>query len=594
MKRTTNILFFWIGFSLLLLTAVASASPVAKYDPVTSNDLVNAAANTSNWIIYGHTYNNWRYSQLKQITTKNVKNLKPMWTISTGGKFGGLESTPLFYNGILLFSADYSRVFAVDAATGKILWKYTPKYKPQLAAMLCCGPVNRGIALKGDLIYVETLNDHLVALNARDGTVAWNTTIDNWKTGVTETGAPLVIRDHVIVGIAGGEYGGRGYLKSFDTKTGKLQWTTYTVPGPKEHGHLTWPSDTWKHGGGPTWVTGSYDNATNTLYWGVGNPGPWAEIDRPGKNLWTDSLLALNPDTGKIKWGYQYTPNDNWDYDGIGGPVLATVSVDGHPYKAAIEANRNGFLYVIDRTNGRFLYAVPMIPGINWTSGLNPITGQPKINPAMKPTVVGKTVGPIVPGLEGGTNWFPPAYDPLLHYVFLNVNHWAMTLSLQKKSEYPYKPGSTYIGENYQMYRIGKHIGYTKAFDLKTRKFVWEDANRLPMFSGLLATAGNLVFTGDEDGNFEAIDAKTGKVLWKFQTGSGINASPITYELDGKQYIAVLSGLGGDPSFYYSGPHGGMLWVFSVDGKQEPSDAVNAVVIKSALPTYKPSVKPKN
>ncbi|MGH7119597.1 MAG: PQQ-dependent dehydrogenase, methanol/ethanol family [Acetobacteraceae bacterium] len=572
-------------FAAACASALIGAGPVFAA-PVANNDLVNAASNPGSWVIYGHTYNNWRYSKLGQINTGNIQDLTPVWTISTGGKFGGLEGTPLFHDGVLYFTSDYSHVFAVNASTGKIIWAYSPKYIPQIGSVLCCGPSNRGAALAGNLVYVATLDARLIALDATDGKVVWQTTIDDWRKGLSETLAPLVVGDHVIVGISGGEYGGRGYLKAYDTKTGKLQWTTYTIPGPGQPGNDTWPGDTWEHGGGPTWVTGSYDPATNTLYWGVGNPAPWVAADRPGTNLWTDSLLALDPDTGAIKWGYQYTPNGAWDYDGMGAPILTTITINGVKRAVAAEANRNGFLYVIDSTNGHFIYAVPMIPDINWASGLDPKTGEPKVNPATKPSEVGKTTGLIIPGLEGGTNWGPPAYSPELGYMFVNVNDWGMTMTVMPKSEYPYKPGSVYMGTNYQMYRTGKYIGHTKAFDLQTRKFVWDVPNQLPLFAGILATAGNLVFTGDADGNLLAMDAKTGQVLWHFQTGSGINAPPMTYELNGHQYIAVLSGLGGDPSFYYSGPHGGMLWVFSVDGTQAPSKAVNSTVIKSALPTW--------
>lgn len=563
----------------------ALGAPVAAAAPVTDYDLTHAAQNKAEWLTYGHGYHSQRFSPLTEIAPDNVGDLHPVWTLSTGGKFGGLEATPLMRDGVLYFSTDYSRVFAVDARTGVILWNYEPKYEEGLDAMLCCGPVNRGVALKGDLVYVETLDAHLVALNRDDGSVAWEKTIDDWKKGLTETGAPLVVGNHVIVGISGGEYGVRGYLKAYDAKTGALQWTTYTIPGPGEPGHDTWPGDTWKTGGGPTWVTGSYDPESNTLYWGVGNPGPWPAGVREGDNLWTDSLLALDPDTGKIKWGYQYTPNDPWDYDGVNAPILLDTTIDGKPVKAAVQTNRNGFLYVLDRTDGHFIYAVPMIDGINWTTGLDPKTGRPHVNEAMKPKPGGEQVKDIVPGLEGGTNWFPPAYNPDLGYVFLNTNHWGMSMKAWEKAKIEYKPGNLYMAEDYQMYRLGGNVGYTKAFDVAHKKFVWETPNPLPLFAGVLATKSGLVFTGDERGYFMALDAHTGDVLWKFQTGSGINASPITYELDGHQYVAVLSGLGGDPSFYYSAPKGGMLWVFSVDGKQGGTSESNPVPIKGALPT---------
>jgi alcohol dehydrogenase (cytochrome c) len=441
------------------------------------------------------------------------------------------------------------------------------------------------LALKDDLVLVARLDAKLVALNRNDGKVVWEAKIDEWKNGVSTNSAPLVVGDHVIVGVSGGEYGVRGHLSSFNAKDGKLEWRTYTIPAPGEPGSETWPKDdSWKHGGGPTWITGSYDAATNTLYWGVGNPGSWAYETHPGDNLWTESMLALDPDTGKIKWGYQYTPNDPWDYDGMATPILVDATVDGQPRKTAVVSNRNGFFYAIDRTNGQFMYAIPLVDGINWTTGLDPKTGRPHINEALKPKVGGPTVGPIVPGLEGGTNWFPPAYDPDTGLLYANVNQWGMGLTAWAKEKLQYKPGDFYQGADYQMYRMGDTIGRIKAIDIANKKVVWEVQSPLPMFAGLLVTKGGVLFTGDQRGRALAFDAKTGKELWKFQTGSGINASPITYELDGKQYVAVLSGMGGDPSFYYSAPKGGMLWVFAIDGKVEEGEGYNQAVIPNMLP----------
>lgn len=577
-----------VAAGVLFIAAAASAQNPST-TPVTQADLVGAPGNSNSWLMYGRTYSNWRHSGLDAISTSNVDQLKPVWAISTGGNFQGLEATPLFHDGTLYFSADGARVFAVNARTGKIIWEYSREYPPQLGTTLCCGPVNRGVALKDNLVYVATLDAHMVALDAATGKVAWDTQIDDWKKGATETGAPLVVGNHVIIGISGGEYGVRAYLKAYDARTGALQWTTYVVPGPGK----TWENDAWKHGGGPTWVPGAYDAETNTLYWGVGNPGPWFSPTDKGKKLWSDSLLAMNPDTGKIKWGFQYTPNDEWDYDGMSAPILTDAVVNGKNRKVAVQANRNGFLYVLDRTNGKFLYAEPMIPGINWTFGLDPKTGEPKVNDAKRPSAPGTTTSLIIPGLEGGTNWFQPSYDPKLHYVFVNVNDWGMTLTTLGKKEIDagYKPGEIYQNENFQMYRLGKYVGHTKAFDLKTGKFVWDQPSTLPIFSHVLSTAGGLVFTGDTEGNLIAMDSRDGRILWKFQTGSAINAGPITYELDGVQYVAVLSGIAGDLATYYSSPHGGMLWVFAINGKQQPSDATNSKVIDSMLPLWKGSTE---
>ena len=574
----------------MLLAATALLMPsVASAGTVTDKDLRQANDNKGEWLLYGRDYRAQRFSPLAGITPANVGKMQPVWTFSTGGKFGGLEATPLFRDGTLYFSADSARVFAVDARTGLMKWKYEPTYADGLDAMLCCGPINRGLAMAGDRVFVATLDARLVALDRADGKVAWEVPIDDWKQGLTETGAPLVVGDSVVIGISGGEYGVRGYLKSYSIDTGKLNWTTYTVPAPGEPGSETWPKDdSWKTGGAPTWLTGSYDAETDTLYWGTGNPGSWQSDQHPGDNLFTNCLLALDPHSGAIKWHFQYTPNDDWDYDGIGTPILADLKIKGKPVKAALESNRNGFFYVIDRTNGNFIYAVPTIDGINWTKGIDPETGKPAINEDMKPKADGKQVQPIVPGLEGGTNWFPPAYDPEHGIAFIATNDWAMGLTSWEKGKLEYKPGTVYQGVDYQMYRTKPTIGHVKALDVATGKFLWDTPSSLPLFAGLLATKSGLVFTGDQRGFMLALDAKTGKQLWEFQTGSSINASPITYQLDGKQYVAILSGLGGDPSFYYHEPKGGALWVFAVDGKLTNAPGFNAQIDDKMLPDYKP------
>jgi alcohol dehydrogenase (cytochrome c) len=555
--------------------------------PVTSDDLLKAQDNAGEWLMYGRDYRNWRYSPLTEITPENAANLKPVWAMSTGGQFGGLEATPLIRDGVLYLSADYARTFAVDARSGIIVWRYEPEYEEGFTAMLCCGPIHRGVALKDDLVYVLRLDAKLVALNRTDGKVAWEQKVDEWKNGVTTNSAPLVVGDHVIVGVSGGEYGVRGYLKSYNAKTGALEWTTHTIPAPGEPGSETWPKDdSWKSGGGPTWITGSYDAEANTLYWGVGNPAPWPAETHAGDNLWTESMLALDPETGTIKWGYQYVPNDPWDYDGMATPILVDVTIDGQPRKAAVVSNRNGFFYAIDRTNGQFIYAIPLVEGINWTTGLDPKTGRPTINEALKYKVGGPRVEPIIPGLEGGTNWFPPAYDPETGLFYVAVNQWGMGLTSWAKDKLVYKPGDFYQGADFQMYRMGDTIGRIKAIDIANKQVVWEVHSPLPYFAGMLVTKGGVLFTGDQRGRFLAFDAKTGKELWKFQTGSGINASPITYELDGKQYVAILSGLGGDPTFYYSAPKGGMLWVFAIDGKVDEGEGYNQVVIETGLPRF--------
>jgi alcohol dehydrogenase (cytochrome c) len=574
-----------VVFGAISFTALLVAQSHAK--PVTAEDLVKAQENAGEWLMYGRDYRNWRYSPLSEITPQNVDRLKPAWAMSTGGQFGGLEATPLFRDGVLYFTADYGRVFAVDAKTGNIIWRYEPEYDQGFNAVLCCGPIHRGLAIVDDLVISARLDARLMAFNRTDGKVVWETKIDDWKNGVTTNSAPLVVKDHVIIGVSGGEYGVRGYLNSYNAKTGKLEWQTYTVPAPGEPGSETWPkNDIWKNGGGPTWLTGSYDPETNTLYWGTGNPAPWTTDTRPGDNLWTNSMLALDPDSGKMKWGFQYTPNDGWDYDGMSTPILIDTTIDGKARKTAVVSNRNGYFYAIDRSNGECIYTFPMVEGINWAKGLDPKTCKPLVNENMKPKTGGAAVEPIIPGLEGGTNWFPPAYDPESGLFFVSVNQWGMGLTAWEKGRLQYKPGDMYMGVDYQMYRMGETIGHLRAVDIANKKIAWDVPSALPLFAGITVTKGGVVFTGDQRGRFLAYDAKSGKELWSFQTGSAINASPITYELDGKQYVAILSGLGGDPSFYYSAPKGGMLWVFAIDGKVEEGDLYNAVVIEKMLPNF--------
>jgi alcohol dehydrogenase (cytochrome c) len=569
----------------LALTALAWTG-ITWAAPVTTDDLLKAAGNSTDWLIYGRTYDNQRFSPLAQITPGNAGQLRPVFAYSVGS-LDGLEATPIVREGVLYFSAAYAQVHAVDARNGRRIWRYAPSVPEGLGTVLCCGPINRGLAIKGDLIHVLTLDARLIALNRADGSVAWEQTIGDWKAGVTATGAPLVVKDHVIVGVAGAEYGVRGYLRSYHAKSGELEWNTFTVPGPGEPGNDTWPGDTWQRGGGTTWQPGSYDPELNLLYWGTGNPGPWASDIRKGDNKWTCSVLAINPDTGKIVWAFQYTPNDGWDYDGNNAPVLADLTIGGKKVKTALQSNRNGFFYALNRENGQFLFAVPTVDGINWATGLDPKTGRPMVNEAKRPLTDAKPVEPIVPGLEGGTNWFPMAYNPDLGYMFVPTNQWAMKLTAHVPEEIVYEPGKVYMGVDYQMYRQGPLIGHLKAFDVANKKWVWDHASSLPLFAGVLATKSGLVFTGDQLGFFMALEAKSGKVLWRFQTGSAINASPVTYQVDGKQRVAILSGLGGDPSFYFSNPKGGMLWVFGLEGltpEQAAQGAWTVEDIPNALP----------
>jgi alcohol dehydrogenase (cytochrome c) len=543
--------------AFLLSPGFAAAGP-------SDADLVAAAKNRGEWLIYGRTYDNQRFSPLTQVKPSNVAKLRPVWSAGLNS-LDGLEATPVVSGGVMYVTGSHAHVFAFDAVNGQRLWQWAPEEPEGLGTVLCCGPVNRGVAVYDDLVYVLTLDARLVALKKDTGEVAWEKAIDDWKKGVSATGAPYIVKGMVVVGIAGGEYGVRGYVRAYDAKSGAERWTTYTIPGPGEPGNESWPGDTWKTGGGATWQSGAYDPELDLIYWGTSNPGPWNSDLRKGDNKWTASLIAMDASSGKIRWGFQYTPNDGWDYDGNNAPILADVTVGGKKIKAALQTNRNGFFYVLDRVTGKFVYAVPTVDGINWTTGLDPVTGRPTVNEKMRPLADGKTVVPIVPGLEGGTNWFPMAYNPDMGVAFVPTNTWAMALTGYKPEDIQYEPGKVYMGMDYKMHRISDTIGRLRAFDVQKKKWLWEIPSPLPLFAGVLATKSGLVFTGDQQGFFFAADAKSGKVLWRYQTGSGINASPVTYEIGGRQYVAILSGLGGDPSFYFSGPKGNTLFVFALD-----------------------------
>jgi alcohol dehydrogenase (cytochrome c) len=556
-------------WSLGVSLVIVSCGRMAMAQPVTTSDLENAGSDNSSWLTYGRDYYGHRFVRLSEITPANVGRLKPAWVFATGGDNRGLQATPLIHKGVLYLSADQSRVFALDARTGQKKWSYDPKIGKDVERVYCCGSNNRGVALWGELVFVGTMDARLVALNKDSGEVVWESRVIDWQKGYSITGAPLVVKDMVLTGVAGGEYGIRGFVKAFDVKTGALRWTAYTIPGPGEPGNETWPGDTWKNGGGPTWTTGVYDPKLNLVYWNTGNAAPWNCHLRKGDNKWTASTIALDADRGTIEWGYQYTPWDCWDYDAVSTPVLADVALGPEgSAKALFHHDKNGFFYALDRTNGKFLYGEPIVPGINWARGLDPVTGRPDVNPDMVAQTGGPEVGPIIPSLEGGIDWQPLAYNPELSTLYFMSNQWAMGMKFWAEGKLA-KPanGEWYLGADYQQYLSSEHPGNFVAFDVVRRKVVWRAVSPAPFWAGAVATSTGLVFTGDMRGHFMALDARSGALLWEFRTGSGIIGSPITYELDGRQYVAVPSGgIGGDMTFYYKEPKAGNLWVFALDG----------------------------
>ena len=548
---------------------LAFCCPYVIAQPVTTEDLENAASDNASWLTYGRDYSGQRFVRLDQITPTNVDRLHPAWVFTTGGDNRGLEATPLIHEGVMYLSADDSRVFALDARTGAKLWSYDPELSDESERVYCCGSINRGVALWGELVLVGTMDARMVALDKKSGDVVWETQVIDWRQGYSITGAPLVIKDMVLTGVAGGEFGIRGFVKAFDAKTGELRWTAYSIPGPGEPGNDTWPGDTWKNGGGPTWTTGVYDPALNLVYWNTGNAAPWNCHVRKGDNKWTASTIAIDVDSGNIDWGFQYTPWDCWDYDAVSTPLLADVELGERGLvKALFHHDKNGFFYALDRTNGKLIYGEPIVPGINWAFGLDPETGRPDINMEMVGLSGGPEVGPIIPSLEGAIDWQPLAYNPDLRYLFFMSNQWAMGYKMLEEDQFEVPTnGEWYLGADYQQYMTSDNPGNFVAFDVVERKVVWRAVSPAPFWAGAVATSTGLVFTGDMRGYFMALDARNGTVLWQFQTGSGIIGSPITYELDGTQYLAVPSGgIGGDMTFYYTEPKAGNLWVFAIDG----------------------------
>jgi alcohol dehydrogenase (cytochrome c) len=431
----------------------------------------------------------------------------------------------------------------------------------------CCGLINRGVALYDGKLFRTTLDANVIALDAKTGKELWRKNAIDFKTGYSMTVAPLVADGVVITGISGAEFGTRDFIDGWDPQTGEHLWRTYTVPAAGEPGSDSWKGDTWKLGGGSTWITGSFDPELHTVYWGIGNPGPFNSAVRPGDNLYTCSVLALDPKSGKIKWHYQFSPNNPFDYDSVAEMVLATINVDGKPTKVLMDANRNGFFYVLDRTNGKLIAANPYVK-VNWASGIDLKTGRPVETDVSAKARSGELVT-VWPSILGGKNWEPMSYNPQTGIAYANTLNFG---GHYKAVPAEYKAGEWYLGMDLTAgweWPEGPR-GYLKAIDPLTGKTKWENPSDIPRFSGVLSTGGGVVFSGQLTGEFEAFDADSGKQLWHFQTGSGIEGQPVTWEQDGVQYVAVSSGIGGVYSLFSGDarlaavPPGGSLWVFAL------------------------------
>jgi len=560
--------------STCLVPIAAVGGPIQDYSPVTAERLKNPEP--GNWMHYRRTYDGQGYSPLDQINTSNVKNLVPVWTFSTG-VVEGHEAPPVINNGVMFVTTPMGQVIALNAKTGDEYWRYKRELPDDLFQL---HPTNRGVGLWQDKVYLATTDDHLVALDAKTGKVVWDTKVQDYKKGQYLTLMPLVVDGKVIVGGSGGEFGVRGYVVAYDANTGKELWRTFTIPGASEPGSETWKGDDWKTGGGSAWMTGNYDPDTKTVYWGTGNAAPWPGDTHPGDNLYTSSVLALDPDSGKMKTYFQYHQNDSWDWDEVDAPMLIDLERDGRTIKSLIHPGRNAIFWVLERKPDSIKYVAgwPFVHTDVW-KGIEPESGRPIVDPAHKP-VIGKRVE-FCPSLWGGKDWPSAAYSQRTKLVYVPANENFCGGFTGEKV--PLVAGQLWLGTKPEDIGLtvrpgATHFGELQAWDPATGKKAWShNFPKSQLFGSVTATAGDLIFVGGtNDRMFRAFHAKTGELLWEQKTNSGIMAMPIAYEVDGTQYIAVQSGWGVDaqriqdglvgkvPGLENNVPQGGVVWVFAV------------------------------
>jgi alcohol dehydrogenase (cytochrome c) len=572
-----------VALVAIIVTVAAQQPPASQapmplvlrnYQPVTWDRLKNPEA--ANWLMIRRTYDGWGFSPLDQINVQNVAKLRPVWAFSTG-ETKVHESAPVVNNGVMFVSTPNNQVIAINAKTGNVLWRYR-RQRPEGASVP--HDTNRGVALYGDKVYYAAGEAVLVAIDAKTGKEVWSTVVADNKSGYYITLAPLVASGKVMVGASGGERGIRGFVAAFDPDTGKEHWRTYTIPAPGEPGSETWPKgDQWKTGGGPVWVTGNYDAETNLAYFGTGNGGPWVGDQRPGDNLYTASTIAIDVATGKIKGHFQYHPNDSWDWDEVSPPILVDYRRGGRTVKGLIDVARDGYLWFLERSNGpvRFVEGKPYVNQDVFVR-LDPETGRPEINPARKPGI-GKAAE-FCPNAHGGKNWPPIAFSPVTRMIYVPANN--NLCGGYTGVQVDYVPGRGFTGTSANKSSLNPgadHFGEVQAWNVDTGQRVWtHNYAKSPNWGAMLATAGGLVFSGGtNDRKIHAFDASNGKLLWEFPTTSGILAPPTSFMVDGKQYIAVHSGWGGDsrgmqatldrlfPGEYPEVPEGGSVWVFALE-----------------------------
>ncbi len=555
---------------LVATTSVAGLLALQAAPARANSNLESMSKDAKQWVMPAGDYANTRFSELKQINARNVHELEPVWTFSTG-VLRGHEGAPLVIGDVMYVHSPFpNNVYALDLNNdGKILWKYEPKQDPNVIPVMCCDTVNRGVAYGDGKIFLHQADTSLVALDAKTGAMVWSAKDDDPQKGATGTSAPLVVKDKVLVGVSGGEFGVQGHLTAYDIKTGKQAWRAYSegpddqmLVDPQKTTDLgkpigadsslkTWKGDQWKTGGGDTWGWISYDPELNLIYYGSGNPSTWNPKQRPGDNKWSMTIFARNPDTGEAKWVYQMTPHDQWDYDGINEMILADQDIGGKMVKTLVHFDRNGFGYTLDRTDGDLLVAEKFDPAVNWATKVDMDKsskdyGRPEVVAKYSTDQNGEDVDSkgICPAALGSKDEQPAAYSPVTKLFYVPTNHVCMDYEPFRVS---YTPGQPYVGATLSMYPApgGNTMGNFIAWDATKGKIAWSDPEQFSVWSGALATAGDVVFYGTLEGYLKAVDAKTGKELYKFKTPSGIIGNVMTYEHKGRQYVAVLSGVGG-------------------------------------------------
>ena len=570
------VLIFFSGSSpespaLLEASGRMATQPASTtYSPVTDERLQNPSPD--DWLMYRRTYDSWGYSPLNQITSDNVADLVPVWTFSTG-VISGHQAPPQVNDGVMFVTTPESQVMALDARSGNLMWRYVRQLPDDIRRG---HRTNRGVGLYGDLVFVTAQDAHVVALDATSGEVVWDKPVEDYRLGYYMTMAPLIANGKVLVGVSGGERGIRGFVAALDPETGEELWRTYTVPGPGEPGNDTWPGDTWRTGGAPVWITGSFDPALNLTYWGTGNPGPWIGDARPGDNLYTNSVVALDADTGELKGFHQYQWNGSWDWDEVSAPLLIDVNREGRTIKSLVHPARNGYLWILERTANaiNFIDAEPYVYQ-NVFSSIDPESGRPAYNSENKPGT-GKRAT-FCPSLWGGKDWPPAAYSPQTGYLYIPANE--NFCSSIEGVPVEYEPGRGFTGASTQTFvRDGTdHLGEIQAWNLDTGEKVWTQEFASHNWGPIMTTAGNLLFAGGtNDRYFRAFDAESGDLLWEQRTNSGVTGVPSSYAIDGVQYIAVQSGYGVDAQSMQGVinrsrgtnvqvPQGGVIWVFALN-----------------------------